>query len=155
EAVGVLQKAKTADERRLERLEAELDSVRRDREAVLASWSWFVRQRLAPIEQLVDQVTEEDEEGLAAARWGDDVVDGWGMVAVVLAAFPLLWSLWAGLCRGGLVLRLACIRLVGGDGRPAARWRCAWRTLVLWLPVVLLLLLSAWLDMWRIASARH
>ncbi len=38
--------------------------------------------------------------------------------------------------RGGLVLRLAGVALVGRDGTRAARWRVFWRALVAWVPVV-------------------
>jgi hypothetical protein len=62
----------------------------------------------------------------------------------------LLWCLWSGLTRGGLVMRLAGMTLRSRSGRPAARWRCVLRSLVVWLPVMLLLLLSFWLDVWRI-----
>jgi eukaryotic-like serine/threonine-protein kinase len=41
--------------------------------------------------------------------------------------------------RGGLALQLVGLALVRGDGREAPRWRCAWRALLVWAPVVLLL----------------
>src|SRR5438094_2561416 len=70
-----------------------------------------------------------------------------------MACCRLVWVVWAGLTRGGLWLRLAGVRLLQGDGRPDARWRCAWRSLVVWAPLVVLLLASLYLDLWRIADA--
>jgi hypothetical protein len=66
----------------------------------------------------------------------------------------VLWALWAAATRGGLALRLAGISLCNRDGSPASRWRCAWRSLLMWLPVLALLLLSFWLDVWRLAEGQ-
>jgi hypothetical protein len=63
-------------------------------------------------------------------------------------AGPLLWVLWAFVARGGLSYRLTGIALVGGDGRPASRLRCAWRALLVWAPFAAVLLLSYQLDGW-------
>jgi hypothetical protein len=46
-----------------------------------------------------------------------------------------LCVLWAWVFRGGVTLRLVGISLRRRDGQPAARWQCAWRTLLFWLPV--------------------
>jgi eukaryotic-like serine/threonine-protein kinase len=70
-----------------------------------------------------------------------------------LLPWPAVWVVWAFLTRGGLSLRLAGIRLLQADGRPAARWRCAWRALLVWAPVALLVLASVYLDVWRISGA--
>jgi hypothetical protein len=43
--------------------------------------------------------------------------------------------------------------LVQADGRPAARWRCAWRALLVWLPPLVLLAAALGLDWWRVAAA--
>ncbi len=48
---------------------------------------------------------------------------------------PLAWVAWAALTRGGVLLSLAGLSLARRDGRPAERWRCAWRAVVLWAPV--------------------
>jgi uncharacterized RDD family membrane protein YckC len=63
-----------------------------------------------------------------------------------LLAWPVLWVVGAFLWRGGLSYRLLGIALVRSDGRPAARWQCAWRALLTWAPVTGLLLLSLWLQ---------
>jgi hypothetical protein len=52
---------------------------------------------------------------------------------------PLIWILWALIFRGGFSLRLMGITLVRANGRKAARWQCAWRALLVWTPVVVLL----------------
>jgi hypothetical protein len=106
----------------------------------------------------------QDEDFLADLGLGDDLTEGPAPLAgellaahqelaLVLAAWPLLWSVWAGLTRGGLGLKLAGIALLGREGRPAARWRCALRALLLWLPVAVLLWVSLLLDLWRVAQA--
>jgi hypothetical protein len=58
---------------------------------------------------------------------------------VLLAAVPATWIVWGFLTRGGLTLRLMGLALVRADGRKAARWQCAWRSLLVWTPVVALL----------------
>jgi hypothetical protein len=67
-------------------------------------------------------------------------------VTALLVSVPLFWVLWSFLWRGGVSFRVAGLALVGTDGRPAARWRCAWRTLLVWLPLTGLLLASVWLG---------
>ena len=52
----------------------------------------------------------------------------------VLAALPLVFAVSAFVTRGGLMLRLVRAALVGADGRPASRWRCAARSLLVWAP---------------------
>jgi hypothetical protein len=69
------------------------------------------------------------------------------MTGVVLA-WPALWALWAFAVRGGLSFRILGLSLVRADGRPAARWQCAWRALLVWAPVAGLLVASLWLDSW-------
>ena len=74
----------------------------------------------------------------------------WLFVALGLF-WPVLWALGSALTRGGLSLWLVGIRLLDGEGRRAAWWRCAVRTLLVWGPVSLLLSVSLWLDVWRYA----
>jgi hypothetical protein len=64
----------------------------------------------------------------------------------LIAGGPVLWVLWAFLFRGGWTLWLMGILLVRADGRKAARWQCAWRVLLLWLPVCGLLATAIWLT---------
>jgi serine/threonine protein kinase len=60
--------------------------------------------------------------------------------------WPALWVVWAFLSRGGFSLYLVGLALVHRDNRPAARWRCAWRALLVWLPVSLLFVISMVLE---------
>ena len=60
-----------------------------------------------------------------------------------LAFWLGLWTVWAFVARGGLSYRLAGVALVRSDGRKAGRFQCAWRTLLLWVPLAMLLALSS------------
>src|SRR5262249_13990620 len=48
--------------------------------------------------------------------------------------------------------RLAALRLVRADGRPASRLQCAGRALLVWFPFVALQAGSVWLDTWWFAA---
>ena len=65
---------------------------------------------------------------------------------LILLVFPLLWVIAAVVFRGGLSMILTGLAVVRADGRKAGRWQCAVRAVVVWLPVTLLLLASAWLQ---------
>src|SRR4029077_20617978 len=54
----------------------------------------------------------------------------WAWIAPVVVV-PFLWLVWAFLTRGGFSFAVLGLRLVGRDGRPAARWLCAWRVFLL------------------------
>jgi hypothetical protein len=86
--------------------------------------------------EMLLQETPENEEGFA--RW----------MSVALLTWPALWVLWAFAARGGISYLIAGLALVRRDGRPAARWQCAWRALVVWLPVTALFIMSLWLNAW-------
>lgn len=164
-----------AAEKKLVRVRQGLAQLQRDREAVLASWGWFVQRRLHPLEEHFNAeadgwVLERHGSGERAApdpsmAEANDLPFGPALLALeiqqtlpllwTLAAWPIVWAVWAGLTRGGLSLRLAGITLVDRDGRPAARWRCCLRCLLTWLPVMLLLYISMWLDLDRVARARY
>jgi hypothetical protein len=68
-------------------------------------------------------------------------------VVASLLVCPVGWVVWAFLARGGLSWRLAGIALVRRDGRRAARWQCAWRAFLVWVPVTRLLIGSAWWEL--------
>jgi hypothetical protein len=70
-----------------------------------------------------------------------------GKAVFWIGTWPLLWVAWAFLFRGGFCFRVMGLTLVRTDGRPAERWRCAWRALLVWLPVATLALLAAFLEM--------
>jgi len=58
------------------------------------------------------------------------------VLMAVLAQWPVIvWPLFAVLFRGGLAHWIGGVTLVQRDGRPAARWRCGLRALVVWLPL--------------------
>ena len=56
--------------------------------------------------------------------------------------FPVVLVAWDFVTRGGFSLKLAGLGLVRWDGRKAPRWRCAWRSFLVWLPMVGLLVAS-------------
>jgi hypothetical protein len=72
----------------------------------------------------------------------------WRWLLVVGSAEAVLWAfLW----RGGLSLRLLGLSLVGTDGHPAGRRRCAWRAVLVWAPVTALL--ACWIGLeWQPAG---
>lgn len=65
----------------------------------------------------------------------DPLFLAWGSIG----GWLLLWTLVAALTRGGLSTWLMGLDLVRKDGRPAARWQAALRTLLAWLPIAILL----------------
>jgi hypothetical protein len=67
--------------------------------------------------------------------------------AIYLCIWPVAWVVWAFLTRGGFSLRMIGLQLVQADGRRAARWRCAARALLVWVPLLLLLLASIGLEL--------
>lgn len=64
-----------------------------------------------------------------------------GPIILGVPAFGLVWSVFT---RGGLLFGLAGIALVRADSRPAERWRCCWRSALVWGPVAALLFASVW-----------
>jgi hypothetical protein len=145
----------------LERLRHGADEDRRQHEAFLQALSPVLRNQEQVMEQAFDEqlerhwtitgevrdaaeeFTQDDESRLSAH--GIVTVSA-VLVPILIVLWPAVWIVFAFLTRGGLSFRLMGIRLADGLGRPAARWRCAWRTLVLWLPLVALLLTSAWAE---------
>ncbi len=76
----------------------------------------------------------------------------WSRLWIALALvgiFPATWVVWDLLTRGGSSIRLAGLGLARVDGRKPSRWRCGWRSLLIWSPPVALLVASVWAD------ARH
>jgi hypothetical protein len=78
--------------------------------------------------------------------WQDIVDPVWVVATIFVIHFGLAWTIWAFLTRGGLTFRLAGIALLRSNGRKALRIQCAWRALLVWIPVTALLMLSVWLD---------
>jgi len=63
----------------------------------------------------------------------------------LIAAF---WIVWSMIFHGGLSFGLLGLSLVDRRGRPASPWRCGWRSLVVWGPILLVLLSSALWPLW-------
>jgi uncharacterized RDD family membrane protein YckC len=79
-----------------------------------------------------------------------------GVEVLILLSWPTVWVVWAFVTRGGLSFWMLGLSLVRSDGRPALRLQCAWRALLVWLPVTGGLLLSAWCNAtywWRWSEA--
>ncbi len=162
-----------------ERLSRRLERLGQERQLLLASASWFTRRSLDRLHGDLKAKLEADKtlqwnttgrpRGTYQAgmwKWTDvreidaeleqapsssvireeDVLTA----ALVLAVWPILWAVWAGVTRGGISMRLAGVALVQADGRRAARWRCIVRALLAWLPLLLLLGAALSLDWWRI-----
>ncbi|QDU24092.1 protein kinase domain-containing protein [Urbifossiella limnaea] len=92
---------------------------------------------------------EKAGRGDVTSPWGSEA----GPVWVLLAAVPLVWVLTAGLLRGGVSMLLTGIAVVRADGRRASRRQCAWRALLVWLPVAGLLTASAWVQVYHPARS--
>jgi len=89
-----------------------------------------------------DFVQRDDPDRFVAQRRGIFHAIIWTILTL-----PAVWVVWAFLTRGGLSWRFAGIALVRRDGRPAARWQCAYRAMLVWVPVALLLLLVLQCEM--------
>ncbi len=63
------------------------------------------------------------------------------LAGIMLVLFwPALWVVWAFLFRGGFTQHMMGLTLVRWDGRPASRFRCAWRALLVWAPLMIILI---------------
>jgi hypothetical protein len=155
-----------ADQAELRLLRERLARGEQERDLVLQSSTWVTRYLLDRLRAGVKKAAQTprpadspliglDHPDVAGVRQMLELTDElfaidpaeyvWAWAA--LALWPALWTVWAFVTRGGVVRRLVGVRLVQGDGRPAARWRCAWRALALWLPPVALLWLATALDL--------
>ena len=146
--------------------------VREDRAVALRSCSWFTHAALAVVEDNRAFVRENpalrpsqfqgpagDRDAIRRAEAvkphvfsSEGMADILSILTVLLLACPAAWVVWAAATRGGLSLWLAGLRLVRADGRRAARWRCAWRALLVWAPFAGLLLASLAVEDWRLVE---
>jgi serine/threonine protein kinase len=78
---------------------------------------------------------EHTTRGKALSPWGYGITP----VLVSMLVIPVGLILGSALFRGGISLMLAGIALVRADGMRATRRQCAFRTALVWLPVVILL----------------
>jgi uncharacterized RDD family membrane protein YckC len=85
-------------------------------------------------QQAEADLTEEDFISLS-------MFESW-ILFVPVIIFPGVWVGWTFLYRGTLTYRMLGILVLRGDGREASRLQWAWRTLMVWLPLVVLLGLS-------------
>jgi hypothetical protein len=75
------------------------------------------------------------------------VEEPWHLYVTILF-FPMIWVVWAFLFRGGVTQWLVGIEVRRKNGQPAARWQCALRSALVWLPVAGLLCLVVRIDTW-------
>jgi hypothetical protein len=112
-----------------------------------------VRPRVPKDEVVV--LKRDDLEQVAARARGeidglpDRLRTGLVVILTLLSLVPLLLVASALVFRGGLSLRLGGLDLVRSDGRDAGRLRCAWRVVVVWVPVVAVLMPIVWIDLRR------
>jgi hypothetical protein len=90
----------------------------------------------------------------ALAMFASWLVTGWigrpdlRVTSALALALLVLPAVLGFAFRGGPVFRLASVEVVHLDGNPASRWRCAWRALVAWLPMLLFYVtVGAWVRM--------
>jgi hypothetical protein len=163
-----------AEVRRWDELEQRQHELLLEREVMLGSTSWFIRQAVEPAVARVREQVQKDLEQRRADRAeieeaddspaqissellglpagvAEELVGNPDWVISALGLWPFLWLVGAALFRGGWSLRLSGLRLEQNDGRPAARWRCVWRCVLVWAPIYLLLLGSLGGDLWRVA----
>jgi hypothetical protein len=155
-----------ADSENLERLEERLARLTREQQLMLESTSGFIQRGVPRPEQIStphapgrmpsgQTWTRNPDEQPLELPWSltRKLLHHRWIPLAVLGFWPLLWVVGSALVRGRPSLRVGRIQLVQADGQPAARWRCAWRTLLVWLPIYLLLVLSLTLDLWRLEAS--
>ncbi len=141
------------------RLRQRLDALRTERDAWKATLAWPGRQFIKAQEKFVLMIPTRPSApaGLFRKEADSFITDLRGemragaMVAVPLitiAMWPAAAVVWAFLWRGGLAYLVTGITVVRRDGRKAARWQCAWRALLFWIPLAALLAGSLFLDAW-------
>ncbi len=155
------------DARLNEALGAALERARQERQARFDALSWMGRGYAQAIEKQIQDLQDAQKEagqGLPPASQPDNVRTlaqfqagdaGWekngatvfaGTQAIMLLIWPAAWIIWAFLTRGGLTYLLMGMSLVRGNGRPALRVQCAWRTFLVWAPIMALAVAGIWLN---------
>jgi serine/threonine protein kinase len=79
---------------------------------------------------------EHTPRGKAESPWGPEAAP----LFAALLAIPLAFGLSSVVLRGGAAMLIAGLAIVRADGRRATRMQCGLRALVVWLPITLLLL---------------
>lgn len=145
-----------ADLERKNRLRDKLPVLNEQLHAWRASLSWLEGKLVEAIHQrdklsaaTPAQARANADSLLAADARGEVTTTPLVTIAsIILGIGPVLWIIWAFLTRGGFSHGLAGIMLVRSDGQRAARWQCAWRSFLFWLPISALILASMFLDLW-------
>jgi hypothetical protein len=150
-----------------QQLREQLDESRRSKEARVAALSWVLRNFIQGIMIGIERGEQENQKQRAArgsplqadpqfreraaefskkSKETRDPTEAIIAFSIIVAIWPTVWVLWAFITRGGLSLYIVGLTLVRRDNRKAARWRCAWRALLVWLPVTALFVVSMWLE---------
>jgi eukaryotic-like serine/threonine-protein kinase len=158
-----------AEDQRLEaQVKEDLILLREERQARLRAFTWYARDvadffdRSAEAQrEAVVQVHEEKGDSTGpqadvrsrAQEFADQklrLARGSfffsGIEPLILLFWPAAWVVWAFVARGGFSFWIIGLSLVRSNGKPAGRFQCAWRALLVWLPATALLLLSAWCN---------
>lgn len=88
---------------------------------------------------------ERSPAGKGETPWPSQSWPFWG----VILGIPLIWVFSAAVFRGGPSMLLTGIAVVRSDGRRAYRRQCAWRAAIVWLPIVMLLIGSVWIQVYH------
>ncbi len=80
-----------------------------------------------------------------ARAFRNDLMEAFVFLSFVVAIMLVAWSL---LTRGGMSFALAGLALVRTDGRRAARWQCALRAMLIWVPPLLFMCLCVAVKNW-------
>ena len=107
------------------------------------------RDQLAANEKLVKIAPRDAANFVTSVQSGDFGlgIGDWREIVLLIGSqtcgfFLIMFILFAFLFRGGVAYWVAGIALVQRDGRRASRWKCTLRELVLWLPLIVVLLLT-------------
>jgi uncharacterized RDD family membrane protein YckC len=144
------------------RLREFVDQDERLLQARVAGANWLNRNTYNWVEDFIDQtkarpLREEAAHVVRAQRRPGHVEPNFRQVALLGLQFwplwPLLWVVSAFVFRGGVSYLLTGLALVGSDGRPASRLRCAWRAVLVWLPLTAMMLEALLLNGWYWSAA--
>ncbi|HMO35196.1 MAG TPA: RDD family protein, partial [Gemmatales bacterium] len=70
----------------------------------------------------------------------------WQLAGLTIGIWLTIWIVWSMIFRGGISLKLMGIDLQNRRGELAERWRCGWRTFLIWSPFLGLILASVWIQ---------
>ncbi|HYT92820.1 MAG TPA: protein kinase [Gemmataceae bacterium] len=132
------------------------DQQRWDGLRQIVRWDWLARFLVAeaywrpdvnPITVVDFGPVHLERAAVRAIADADAEAAGPPLEAFVLILGPMFWCvLWAFATRGGWTFGLVGLSLRRANGRRALRIQCAWRALLFWAPVAVLLILSVWVQ---------